>query len=78
MSESKSNPALQDLATTSVFPPDGASHLLRLAELGRELGADKVADEACELASRVTEGRFYVACVGQFKRGKSTFISGVY
>lgn len=26
---------------------------------------------------RVVEGRFYVACVGQFKRGKSTLINAL-
>ena len=32
---------------------------------------------AMELAARVSEGRFYVACVGQFKRGKSTLINAL-
>ena len=36
-----------------------------------------MADEACELASRVVEGSFYVARVGQFKRGKSTLINAL-
>ncbi len=36
-----------------------------------------VADEARELAARVAEGRFYVACVGQFKRGKSTLLNAL-
>jgi GTP-binding protein EngB required for normal cell division len=56
---------------------DGADRLLRLAKLGEELGTDRVADEARELAARVSEGRFYVACVGQFKRGKSTLINAL-
>jgi GTP-binding protein EngB required for normal cell division len=56
---------------------DGAGRLLRLAKLGEELGTDRVADEARELAARVSEGRFYVACVGQFKRGKSTLINAL-
>jgi len=56
---------------------DGAGRLLRLARLGEELGTDRVADEARELAARVSEGRFYVACVGQFKRGKSTLINAL-
>ena len=30
--------------------------------------------DAEALAERTGEGRFYVACVGQFKRGKSTLI----
>jgi GTP-binding protein EngB required for normal cell division len=50
---------------------------LRLANLARELGADPVAEEARELAARVSEGRFYVACIGQFKRGKSTLLNAL-
>jgi len=56
---------------------DGAGRLLRLATLGEELGANRVADEARELAARISEGRFYVACIGQFKRGKSTLINAL-
>ena len=56
---------------------DGAAKLLRLATLGEELGADRISAEARELAERVSEGRFYVACIGQFKRGKSTLINAL-
>lgn len=56
---------------------DGATRLSRLSELAEDLGANPVADEARELAVRVSEGRFYVACVGQFKRGKSTLINAL-
>lgn len=56
---------------------DGTTGLLHLAALGEKLGAQPVADEARELAARVSEGRFYVACVGQFKRGKSTLINAL-
>jgi Dynamin family len=56
---------------------DGASRLLRLAELAQELETEPVSDEARELAARVSEGRFYVACVGQFKRGKSTLLNAL-
>lgn len=55
----------------------GAARLLRLATLGEELGTKRVADEAHDLAARVSEGRFYVACIGQFKRGKSTLINAL-
>ena len=47
------------------------------ADLAQELGAEPVAEEARELAARVSEGRFYVACVGQFKRGKSTLLNAL-
>jgi GTP-binding protein EngB required for normal cell division len=56
---------------------DGASRLLRLAGLAQDLGAEPVAEDARELAARVSEGRFYVACVGQFKRGKSTLLNAL-
>jgi hypothetical protein len=56
---------------------DGAARLLHLATLGEELGTNRVADEARELAARISEGRFYVACIGQFKRGKSTLINAL-
>lgn len=56
---------------------DGAGLLQSLAALGEELGTDRVANEARELAARTSEGRFYVACVGQVKRGKSTLINAL-
>jgi ribosome biogenesis GTPase A len=56
---------------------DGASKLLRLASLGTELGAPHIADDGNALAARVAEGRFYLACIGQFKRGKSTLINAL-
>ena len=56
---------------------DGAARLLRLAQLAEELGSGRIADEARDLANRISEGRFYVACIGQFKRGKSTLINAL-
>jgi GTP-binding protein EngB required for normal cell division len=56
---------------------DGASRLSGIGRLAQELGAESVAEEASELAERVSEGRFYVACVGQFKRGKSTLLNAL-
>ena len=35
------------------------------------------ADEAAALAGRLAAGRFFVACVGQFKRGKSTVLNAL-
>jgi GTP-binding protein EngB required for normal cell division/Mg2+ and Co2+ transporter CorA len=65
------------LSTETSVSADGASRLLRLGRLAQELGAEPVAEEASELAARVSEGRFYVACVGQFKRGKSTLLNAL-
>src|SRR5271169_1802159 len=56
---------------------DGAARLLRLAQLADELGSSRIADEARNLAGRISEGLFYVACIGQFKRGKSTLINAL-
>lgn len=56
-------------------PPE--SPLMRLVQLASALGAAKVADEAFELADRVADGRFFCACVGQYKRGKSTFLNAL-
>ncbi len=56
---------------------EGSDRLLHLAALGEELGVSRVHGEARDLALRVAEGRFYVACIGQFKRGKSTLINAL-
>lgn len=48
-----------------------------IAELARELGSDRVWEEATLLAQRMAEGRFYIACIGQFKRGKSTLLNAL-
>jgi len=68
------NSGLSDVQTGK---SDGATRLVRLAKLADHLGASPVATEARELSARVSEGRFYVACVGQFKRGKSTLINAL-
>jgi hypothetical protein len=51
--------------------------LNRLAELASELSSDHVFEDARSLAERMSEGRFYVACIGQFKRGKSTLLDAL-
>ena len=68
---------LSDLSAEMPPSVDGASRLLRLAQLAEELSSHPVAEEARGLAERVSEGRFYVACVGQFKRGKSTLLNAL-
>jgi len=55
----------------------GDAALRRLADLAGELGSERVKDEAISLAERSAEGRFYIACVGQFKRGKSTLVNAL-
>lgn len=56
---------------------DTAGKLARIAQLGQDFGSERVTDEATSLANRLKEGRFYVACIGQFKRGKSTLLNAL-
>jgi predicted GTPase len=55
----------------------GEGALSRLAEVATELGAEHIAFTALRIAERISEGRFYVACIGQFKRGKSTLLNAL-
>jgi len=55
----------------------GESALLRLGELAEEFDAEQVAADARSVAERISEGRFYVACIGQFKRGKSSVLNAL-
>jgi GTPase Era involved in 16S rRNA processing len=57
--------------------PGDAQALSRLAEIATGLGERSTAEDICQLVSRVNEGRFFVACVGQFKRGKSTLLDAL-
>jgi hypothetical protein len=61
----------------ATLPPDSSETLRRLAAGAAEVGADQVAVEAATLGERLADGRFFVACVGQFKRGKSTVINAL-
>jgi hypothetical protein len=54
-----------------------ANKLLRIASLAGQFNSDQIADDARSAAERIAEGRFYVACVGQFKRGKSTLLNAL-
>jgi GTPase SAR1 family protein len=51
--------------------------LLSLIEVARELGSQRVEREAQALAERVTDKRFFLACLGQFKRGKSSLVNAL-
>ena len=48
-----------------------------LSQLAGEVGAFDIAADAAALNERLAEGRFYVACVGQFKRGKSSLLNAL-
>ena len=51
--------------------------LARLAEIAEALGEGSTGGEVRQLVARINEGRFFVACVGQFKRGKSTLLNAL-
>lgn len=61
-------------------PSDEEASLLalsRIAEIARELGASAVEAAARETGQRLGERRFFVACLGQFKRGKSSVLNAL-
>lgn len=51
--------------------------LLRIAHLAEQFSNDHIAHDARSAAERIAEGRFYLACVGQVKRGKSTLLNAL-
>lgn len=53
------------------------SGLHRLGGLALAAGARDLATEVAALEERLREQRFHVACVGQFKRGKSTLLNAL-
>lgn len=56
---------------------DRYADLQMLAAVARDADLPLVADEAAALGERLSAGRFFVACVGQFKRGKSTVLNAL-
>jgi GTP-binding protein EngB required for normal cell division len=53
------------------------ARLARMADIADELGDEAAAQEAHREHARLAEARFFVACVGQFKRGKSTLLNAL-
>jgi predicted GTPase len=51
--------------------------LERIAVVADSLGSGDIGREALELLERSADGRFYVACVGEFKRGKSSLLNAL-
>lgn len=64
-------------AAVTPEPIGSRNPVLALEALAREAGAIGLAHEAATLAVRVSERRFHVAVIGQFKRGKSTLINAL-
>jgi len=59
------------------LPARVAAELRRLAELSRQAGLSALAEESGRLAERASVGNYYVACLGQFKRGKSSLLNSL-
>ena len=51
--------------------------LVRLAEIARELDVAALQAEADAASGRLAEQRFFLACLGQFKRGKSSLLNAL-
>lgn len=56
---------------------DLAQAIRELAVLGRDTGHAEAADQLARLSERVSAHQFTLAVLGQFKRGKSTFINAL-
>ncbi|MGA9568312.1 MAG: dynamin family protein, partial [Candidatus Korobacteraceae bacterium] len=61
----------------SVAQTSDARALGQLAKVSEELGEGAIVADVQQLVARINEGRFFVACVGQFKRGKSTLLGAL-
>ena len=64
-------------ARASNVPAPRHASLISLIDAARELGNQRIEREARALADRVADGRFFVACLGQFKRGKSSLLNAL-
>jgi Dynamin family len=71
------DPPIVDELRLSTEAATDAQALDRLANVADQLGESAMAADIRQLATRVHEGRFFVACVGQFKRGKSTLLNAL-
>lgn len=66
------------IAPTLMAAPERMdADLARIARVASELGVDALEREAAEQRRRLGEARFFVACIGQFKRGKSTLLNAL-
>ncbi len=72
MSGEQQRDSIERAATLAPF-----DRLNQLAELARQADLPEIAADAARLSQRLAEGRFYIACVGQFKRGKSTLVNAL-
>lgn len=54
-----------------------SERLAALLALAEEAGAQTIAEDARDAIERAREGLLFVACVGQFKRGKSSLVNAL-
>lgn len=69
--------AEQPLTLRSRGGRPGPDLLREIVAVAGAAHAPEIARDAEILAQRLGEGRFYVACLGQFKRGKSTLLNAL-
>jgi len=67
----------EPMPTSLSQAPAGVEALTRLGDIAEELGESATAADVRQLVTRISEGRFFVACIGQFKRGKSTLLDAL-
>ena len=68
-----SEPSPQPVVGQTALDP----RLLPRIEVARQLGSHRIERDALALAERVADKRFFVACLGQFKRGKSSLLNAL-
>ncbi len=75
--QTEMNSVNESCGVMQAIPPGDSRKLLRIASLAEQLNSDQVRKDALAAAERITDGLFYVACIGQFKRGKSTLLNAL-
>jgi GTP-binding protein EngB required for normal cell division len=60
-----------------LFSKAATESLVRISAIADALNEGTLSAEVRELTTRLGEGRFFVACIGQFKRGKSTLLNAL-
>lgn len=65
------------LAAERAIQTDGFRKTATSGPTDGGIGFESSRWQARDLASCVSEGRFYVACIAQFQRGKSTLINAL-
>jgi predicted GTPase len=75
IAESAAAPGESSLAASDRLPAVAALDVLR--ELAAALSREDLVREIADVSSRLGEGRFFVAVLGQFKRGKSSLVNAL-